>query len=228
MSTGSFDREATKEVVKFATSKHADGIVIEIGANIGTQTVYANLEHRFARYIAIEPDPKNLSILKANLRLNGLSELVEVFPCALSNQSGNLDLVQTIHNSGASTVEKVEPDILLQDDVSVVSVVACKGDDLFSRLKIDPRDIALIWMDVEGHEAGVFEGMSATLECKPTIYFEYTPARLSSHQIDVVENLILTKYSNFYIYREGFIPLTKKEIQELKFTRSHVDLLVSA
>ena len=55
----------------------------------------------------------------------------------------------------------VTPEALADNGLAIVSVPACKGDELINELGIDLGDIALIWMDVEGHEAdaaGAFGG----------------------------------------------------------------------
>ncbi len=51
------------------------GCLLEIGANIGTHTVYFAVTGRFGRIVSVEPDPRNLSFLRKNVALNGITEL---------------------------------------------------------------------------------------------------------------------------------------------------------
>lgn len=48
--------------------------IIDVGAHIGSICVPAVSRGWFARAIAIEPDPINFSLLKANLLLNGVGD----------------------------------------------------------------------------------------------------------------------------------------------------------
>jgi FkbM family methyltransferase len=77
--------------------RNAD-VVVDVGANVGTFSVYAAKRTR-GRVLAVEPVPGNVSCLEHNLRLNGCRQ-VEVFPGALGERDGTASLY--LHTSGAA------------------------------------------------------------------------------------------------------------------------------
>lgn len=52
------------------------------------------------RFVAIEPEPRNFSLLKSNLELNLLSSKVELHNCALGSEKEQLRLYLSDDNSG--------------------------------------------------------------------------------------------------------------------------------
>lgn len=52
------------------------GTFVDIGANIGSQTIYAMLSGHHARALAVEPVPANAKLLRMNMMLNGLEDRV--------------------------------------------------------------------------------------------------------------------------------------------------------
>ncbi len=65
------------------------GTFVEIGANIGTTTVFA--ADFFRRCYAFEPYSSNIAILQRNLELNEITN-VDIFSLALSNAPGTARL----------------------------------------------------------------------------------------------------------------------------------------
>lgn len=47
-------------------------VALDIGANIGTQTIYMHLHGLFSKIIAVEPESNNFFLLKANVEVNDL------------------------------------------------------------------------------------------------------------------------------------------------------------
>ncbi|MFG0246804.1 MAG: FkbM family methyltransferase [Phycisphaerales bacterium JB052] len=224
--TGNFNRNATLEVINRAIGNKPGGVMVEIGANIGTQTIYAALSHDFDRIIAIEPDSDNVNLLRINIQLNALEDRVEIVHSALSDKPSTLQLKKNAHNSGASTVEEFY-DELQSDDITIEQIEAQCGDELLSDLEVTPNDIRLIWIDVEGHEANVFQGMPELLQFKPTIYFEYSAHRLKPEQREIISRILFDTYARVYIHHNnGFKPLTREDFDQLPNTHAHVDLLL--
>ncbi|MDR7219757.1 FkbM family methyltransferase [Aminobacter aminovorans] len=77
--SGDFDRKLADELVAFLSRRGylpgSGATVLEIGANIGTQTVYFCRSGKVAKVIAVEPDPRNLSLIRRNVALSRLSPL---------------------------------------------------------------------------------------------------------------------------------------------------------
>ena len=226
--TGSFGRQGTEAVlrrVKEIKGRGEGGVFVEIGANIGTQTVYASLAHKFDRMVAFEPDPANLVLLRANVRLNALQDLVSIQPVALSDKQAKLCLMTNFFNSGASTVEPGFHDAVPKEFTSSIDVEAKSGDDALAELGIDVNDIALIWMDVERHEGAVIRGLQKTLESGPPLYFEYFPRQLSQADNDIIQAAVFDRYSTVFLDRNGFVPLDADGFKEIKSQDGFVNLL---
>src|SRR5262245_41657156 len=51
----------------------ADAVFVDVGANIGTHTVYALKSSRFARAVAFEQEPRNARLLAMNVEANGFA-----------------------------------------------------------------------------------------------------------------------------------------------------------
>ena len=69
----------------------AGGVVLDIGANIGAYTLYAALGNRTCRVYAFKPMPANFRVLADNVRVNRLSNRVEVHELNIAGTSASDD-----------------------------------------------------------------------------------------------------------------------------------------
>jgi FkbM family methyltransferase len=143
------------------------GEVLEIGANIGTTTVPLLTTLGAARVHAFEPIPRNFELLRRNVELNDLSERVAAHQLAVSNRSGQLSMSLPDRFWGSSRVSEA--------DERAHTASCTTVDQLLAAGEIDQRRLALVWIDVEGHELAVLEG-AASLEPTP-IVLEHDPAQ---------------------------------------------------
>lgn len=65
--------------------------ILDVGANIGFGTVYLTSIFQDATFALIEPDPRNIEILRENLRLNGIARTT-IIEAAVGPQNGTLNL----------------------------------------------------------------------------------------------------------------------------------------
>ena len=192
-----FEREKITEIVlRTADMRGAGGVFVELGANIGTQFVYAGLAHAFERMIAVEPDPANLDYLRANIALNGMGDRAEVAPVAVSDLPGTATLRRHARNSGAATLREGG------GTGETVDVPMLTTDALLAERRIAPAEIALIWMDVEGLEARVLAGMNGTLAAAPPLFMEYTPGWNDADQKAVIEQALFGTYTHVEVHGE--------------------------
>lgn len=157
MQKGTFEPEETfllKELFQ-----NAD-VFVDIGANIGFYTCLA----RFAQLhvVAIEPLPKNLNYLYANILENGWKD-VEVFPVGLSERPGLASLYGG-SSTGASLIAGWAGSSRLFCRTIPVSTLDTLLNERFAGKKI------LIKIDVEGAEYPVLLGALHVmrLQQKPT------------------------------------------------------------
>jgi len=142
------------------------GIFVDVGANIGKYTIkVARQVGDNGRVISIEPESCNFEILKANIKLNRLSNVTLVnAACWNKNEKLKLYLAQL---PGDHSVKKpVSTDF--------VEVSALKLDDILKHLQIEY--VSFIKIDAEGADGEVLEGAEKTIARNPhlKIIFEAT------------------------------------------------------
>src|SRR5690349_17698377 len=74
LTKGEYQRAIVAKVAPLLPQKPLT--ILELGANIGTQTVYFFDYLDVKQVIAVEPEPENLDLLRMNVLLNGLSDMV--------------------------------------------------------------------------------------------------------------------------------------------------------
>ena len=158
-----YEPEVTDRILTLASS--SSGIFIDVGAHIGRYTVLAakRLGSR-GKVLAFEPNPETFKALQQNVKLNSLDNVV-LFNLALGDRNTTMDLYIDTVNDGATS--------LLWGDGPAVTVPVRRLDDILAEQNIDPREVFLIKVDVEGAEPLVFKGAERLLrEGSPTIIFE--------------------------------------------------------
>ena len=94
----------TIELAVLATRLTPDFVFLDVGANVGTYTLFvANRVGRGGRIVAVEPHPTALGRLRCNLALNGI-DWVHVAPVALSDRAGTISLFINDRNVGSSSI----------------------------------------------------------------------------------------------------------------------------
>ncbi|MEJ7779627.1 MAG: FkbM family methyltransferase [Daejeonella sp.] len=150
-----------------------DGIVLDIGANIGTMTTLMAKKLKNSKIYAFEPIPENVKTIKRVLSHYKVDNVV-LYEAALGEQNGDLKMVMPVIDNvkmqGLSHVlEESEPENA--DSGHVYSVPVYRLDDL-EELKL-VKKITAIKIDVENFEYEVLKGGEQILRNhKPIIYCE--------------------------------------------------------
>jgi FkbM family methyltransferase len=149
-------------------------MVVDIGANIGFMTcLAAQLVGATGRVLAIEPEPANVALLRANVARQGLDQTVTVYPCAAGAAGGTIGLSRSEWNFGDHRVGTSGPNTITVDVRTV--------DELAHHL---PR-VDFVKMDVQGYEVSVFAGMRNTLAThRPIVLSEFWPYGLRAAGVD--------------------------------------------
>lgn len=140
-------REIFEENVYEVNSGHFNrgGVVVDIGANIGTFSLFAA---QYAdKVYAVEPEPHNLEALKNNIDINNMQDKVITVPYGISDFKGTA----VIHDSGGGS--SIKDDGAFGAEIEIMTL-----DNLFSLYHIDNVDVLKI--DVEGSELEVILGAS--------------------------------------------------------------------
>jgi 2-O-methyltransferase len=177
-------------------------VLVEIGCHNGSDTRKFRNMHPNARIVCFEPDPRN----SMNLHKNGISDIAEVYPFAVSNHNGNMKFylstgdVGTVdpHNefintdwSLSSSLKKPTGHLYQHTWITFpnsVDVQTIRLDD-FDPLKNTKIDI--MWVDVQGAEDLVFSGAKEALKRTRYVYTEYSNLELYENQLNLTDLLKL-------------------------------------
>lgn len=140
-------REIFEENVYEVKDTHFNrgGVVVDIGANIGTFSIFAG---QYANKVyAVEPEPNNLAALKNNITLNEMDDRIVAVPYGISDFKGTA----VIHDSGGGS--SIKDDGSFGAEIEIMTL-----DNLFSLYHIESVDVLKI--DVEGSEIEIILGAS--------------------------------------------------------------------
>jgi FkbM family methyltransferase len=144
---------------------------VDVGANVGVHSVrLAKLVGAAGEVIAVEPDAGVAERTRGNIALNDLAN-VRVVNAAASDQAGHMRLYRPdpSHTNRATASLLRHP--YLTGDAATVPVLTID--------EICDGPVALIKIDVEGHEAAVLRGAAAVIaRHAPSVVFEYAPELL--------------------------------------------------
>ena len=150
-----------------------DGVVLDIGANLGSYCIPLAKKHPHIKFCAFEPQRIVNYQLNANAIINGL-ENVHTHNFGLSDHKDIIELVMPDYtaegNIGAFSIDKE----VRENDYECLT----KGDTekilLLTLDSMSYKDVRLVKVDVEGHELEVIKGGIETLKANnyPPIIFE--------------------------------------------------------
>jgi FkbM family methyltransferase len=168
--------ETAVQVLSAAGRLPPDAVFVDVGAHIGTHTIYALRTGRFGRAVAFEPEPRNAKLLAMNLEANGLAQAVVVIRKAAGAAPGTAVLHLHPRNTGAHALD-VPPSYDGRDSLEVPVV---RVDDVLEELSIPLETVGLAWVDVEGYEPHTLAGLAKLIARSVPITFEFTPSRYSA------------------------------------------------
>jgi FkbM family methyltransferase len=163
---------------------------VDVGANIGTTTVAALTAFGARTAYAFEPAPENYRLLRQNVLANDLDDRVVAVQVAVSDHSGAVDLELSTWNWGDHRVRHSGGDAAANDHATVVAVPAHTLDELVEQQPIALENVALIWIDVQGHEPSVLAGARKTIQSGTPVVAEYWPHGLERSGLERFEELV--------------------------------------
>jgi len=179
---------------KFKLKHSSNDIFLDIGANIGTTSVYVskNIKPHLS-ILAFEPDKLNYKLLLANSIINSCTDF-NVENLALSDKEGIANFFVDQENRGASKIVKNNNEFVQESH----RIQTIRFDDYIKKSRIEDR-IKYIWMDVEGHEPYALNGMKKFLAShKLPLYMEFSPSLMNNYDFNLLYNLLSIVYSGFY------------------------------
>jgi FkbM family methyltransferase len=170
--------------------------LLELGGNIGTQTVYFALSKAYRRIVTVEADPRNFRLLTTNIGQNGLQDQVIAINCAAGDHHGDLDFFLNCNNHGKSSA--------LCRDASgqKISVSVHPVPDILGEAGTAIEDVGLIWMDIEGYEPVACRSMQALMQRKVPLYMEFTPSFYGQEETRAFIRLLADYYEDCMVFFE--------------------------
>lgn len=133
-----------------------DGVMVDIGANIGAVVEFFGFAHPTLRIHAYEPNPSSFQMLQQNVQDNHLARTVTAFPEAVGRNVGHLSLWVNVSSVLSTAYADAAPDA----GGSKVSVPMISLDEVCRRLEGSP--IWFLKIDTEGAEGDILEGASTS------------------------------------------------------------------
>ncbi len=177
--------EAEETAFLRATLRPGDTF-LDVGANVGYMTVLGGRSvGRHGRVVAVEPEPRNLALLRANLWRNQLT--AEVLPLAAFSRPGFLSLVLSELNRGDHQVHEYGGE---------GPIIPCARLDHVIAGRIDVAKI-----DTQGVDHEVLEGMAGLISRNPEIIVlsEFWLEGLEARGIDASRVLVRYRELGFEI-----------------------------
>jgi FkbM family methyltransferase len=141
------------------------GVMLDVGANIGTTCIPRVVLGDFDCVYAAEPEPDNYACLVGNVLDNGLTGRVmpERVAIGSSNGTASLELMSRI---GAHHLV-AEPDLARGP---LVEVPCFTIDSWLERLGVSPTAVSFVKVDTQGWDIEVLKGATALLEHKHVVW----------------------------------------------------------
>jgi FkbM family methyltransferase len=170
---------------RFVEANVGEGLLLDVGANIGLTSLALSVAAPRSRVIAFEPSPANIALFESNTRGHDRIELVRV---ALADVEGSVDFL--VPPAGANChVATAEYEYATSSEFRPMKVPVTTLDHYFSLPEAEdgharPGDhVALIKIDVEGFEPNVLAGAKRMIaRWRPPIWMEFNSVTLNVAQ----------------------------------------------
>lgn len=203
--------------VLFRALKPGD-LAVDAGANVGFFTIImSKLVGPTGKVIAIEPDRRNVDVLRKNLDINDCFN-VEIVERPLSDTEEHGPFFENVENGQSSLHYKpAEARTRFQTTTTLDAVLATQRFVLPTLLK----------MDIEGSETDAVRGIGGVNCDIPYIVSEINPEalqRADSSPEELVELMRERGYTSFQIHADGALPSRITSAQKIKITRPNTNM----
>jgi FkbM family methyltransferase len=203
-------------------------VFLDVGAHVGTAAIAAVRRFGFGSALAFEPEAENYRLLRANVSVNGLEDRIRTFNVAISNRVGTAELkLRPSMGAKHRIVDRVEPG----ETAETVEVTTL--DTLAAESALNPKEVGLLWLDVEGHELEAMEGAGTILRRSVPIVMEFIPRALRGDgKLDAIEGALAEHYTHVVDLRQRthgafeLVPLGELAAIADRYERGFTDLLV--
>ena len=169
--------------------------VIDIGANIGTHSVYFSRKCQEGLVMSIEPQMFIFEILAANLLLNGCYNVMPMHAaCSSETKQLSMNNINPFHGKKINYGEfKIN-----SSNTSGILTNCVKLDSLMSQV-IGQKKVNFIKLDVEGHEEEVLSGGENLMRShRPMMYIEFNNKKGNDPLLEKLLTLDYEPYWHIY------------------------------
>lgn len=193
-------------------------LVLNAGANIGMTVIGLMKTGHLESAVAFEPAPANFRLLKKNVKQNGLADRVLLSAYALSSKSGQVVLELSNDNPGDHRIRAVHtPGFYREERRRTITVSATTLDDVLpTLLAFSATDVALIWVDIQGHEGHFLKGARRTINTNVPVVCEFWPYGIGRSGMSNEEFAELIEDLFEYFYEVGRPPFVRRDACEIK------------
>lgn len=167
-----------------------EGLILDIGANIGAMAVHLARTHKNAAILAFEPIPWNINALR---RIIGKYKThnISIFTTALGYETGTVKMVMPVNKyarlQGLSHV--MHQSITENNEGEIFSTPVTTLDN-FLKEHYPSGKVTAIKIDVENFEYFVLEGAAETLrKYKPLVYCELWDNKNRENSFNLIRDL---------------------------------------
>ncbi len=166
-----YDRHGGDWLLAALLDRCRDGeVVVDVGANTGVYSLSVAAEYLDATVVAIEPDPRTLAALDANVAASGFEDRIRTLGIGLADENGSLPFYRSSYHELGSfnryNAERWGARVVGIEDVPVRTL-----DALVDAGTVSPPDHLKV--DTEGFGLAVLRGARRTLAThRPFVYIE--------------------------------------------------------
>jgi len=177
---GQYEYEEIQRAAGLVASCAAGGRrwVVDVGANVGSVCITLVRHGTFAAALAVEPAQDTFRNLVKNVARNGLGDAIRSVNVGISatNGTGELELSRNSGDHRVRVATAVAAEERYHEHTRpVIRVPLRRLDDLLVECGIEPRDVGLLWMDIQGHEPHVLQGAEKLLAGGAAVVTELWP-----------------------------------------------------
>ncbi len=183
---------------------------IDVGANIGVYSILvAKWAGRNSKIVAVEPDSRNLNLLRTNLFLNNVETKIEIFDFAISDSRADESFFM---ESLYGATSRLTSDSNSGRAIKIVQLDEILGDFIST-------DALLIKIDIEGYEpSAIRSGIRMIRILRPEILVEFSNSKFRS-SLDHWDEILVQLFGIYdfcYIARHGFSEFREIYLDEFK------------
>ncbi len=208
---GAHEPELTAWMDAYLAARPADGIVVDVGANIGWHALHAARQPRVTAVLACEADGLNLSLLQKSARENGADKLL-IAPWAISDRRG------LVRFNSYKESNLGRHSVVADHGHGARQVPAFSLDETLAIFALDAAPIHLIKIDVEGYEFAVLDGAPQALARAAAVMLEFSPELMRGGGIDparVIDPLRAAGFSAHRLEAERLAPLSFEAVRAI-------------